>query len=348
VKKNNFGGFRQGIPTKDPILARKMFNSIRNNLNEELLDEGIYDPGILKAVFLAGGPGSGKDYIMKHTVGDLGLTEINSDKAFEFLLKKQRLALTMPDSQMHQRDMIRGRAKSIMNEKQRLSFIGRLGLIINGTADNYDKVSRIKKDLEELGYTCMMLYIHTTNEVSKFRNIKRGEDGGRTVPEPIRSEKWLSSQKNRNNFQSLFGKNFIEIDNNIDVNNANDETKKDFKRELLRIYKLIRKFVKLEKIQNPQGLNWIKKVKDMRNIKEQQLDELSRKKLSNYIKKSLINADKLTKNNKYKTKTENAITYQDVDSAKVGGVSVSGLGRGYSISVKEETQLQKIKRMIGK
>ena len=30
-----------------------------NTLNEEMLEEGVYDPGILKAVFTAGGPGSG-------------------------------------------------------------------------------------------------------------------------------------------------------------------------------------------------------------------------------------------------------------------------------------------------
>ena len=35
----------------------------------ELLHEGINDPGILKAVFLAGGPGSGKTYVAKGLFG---------------------------------------------------------------------------------------------------------------------------------------------------------------------------------------------------------------------------------------------------------------------------------------
>ena len=34
-----------------------------STLNEEMLEEGVYDPGILKAVFTAGGPGSGKSYV---------------------------------------------------------------------------------------------------------------------------------------------------------------------------------------------------------------------------------------------------------------------------------------------
>ena len=32
-------------------------------LKEEYLQEGVYDPGIFKAYFLAGGPGSGKSFV---------------------------------------------------------------------------------------------------------------------------------------------------------------------------------------------------------------------------------------------------------------------------------------------
>ena len=34
-----------------------------------LIEEGVNDPGILKAVFLAGGPGSGKGYVSKGLFG---------------------------------------------------------------------------------------------------------------------------------------------------------------------------------------------------------------------------------------------------------------------------------------
>ena len=30
---------------------------------KQLLEEGVFDKGILKAVFMAGGPGSGKSYV---------------------------------------------------------------------------------------------------------------------------------------------------------------------------------------------------------------------------------------------------------------------------------------------
>ena len=35
----------------------------------DLITEGVYDKGILKAVFMAGGPGSGKSYVAKNLFG---------------------------------------------------------------------------------------------------------------------------------------------------------------------------------------------------------------------------------------------------------------------------------------
>ena len=67
---------------------------------EAFLQEGVNDPSILKAFFMAGGPGSGKSYVaselfalpkddeMASVSYDNGLKLVNSDKAFELLLKK--------------------------------------------------------------------------------------------------------------------------------------------------------------------------------------------------------------------------------------------------------------------
>ena len=43
------------------------------------LQEGVYDPNIFKAIFLAGGPGSGKSYVVRRTTGGLGMKVVNSD-----------------------------------------------------------------------------------------------------------------------------------------------------------------------------------------------------------------------------------------------------------------------------
>ena len=58
-----------------------IMESWRRYLDEDSLDEGVYDPGIFKAIFLAGGPGSGKSYVASKTAGGHGFKFLNSDKA---------------------------------------------------------------------------------------------------------------------------------------------------------------------------------------------------------------------------------------------------------------------------
>ena len=52
-------------------------------INFKQLVEGVYDPNIFKAFFLAGGPGSGKSFVVRKTTGGLGMKVVNSDTAFE-------------------------------------------------------------------------------------------------------------------------------------------------------------------------------------------------------------------------------------------------------------------------
>ena len=62
----------------------------------DLLNEGVNDPGIFKAVFLAGGPGSGKSYVAsqlfgipeKVNISAYGLKLVNQDTELENFLKK--------------------------------------------------------------------------------------------------------------------------------------------------------------------------------------------------------------------------------------------------------------------
>ena len=60
------------------------------------LQEGLQDPNIFKAFFLAGGPGSGKSYVVRKTTGGTGLRVVNSDDAFEAMLKKAGMSLKIP------------------------------------------------------------------------------------------------------------------------------------------------------------------------------------------------------------------------------------------------------------
>jgi hypothetical protein len=227
-----------------------------NYFFEQLLTEGVHDKAIFKAVFLSGGPGSGKDYVLDNTLAGHGLTEINSDKALEFLMDKKNLDKTMPASEKEARDIVRGKAKDLTELRQRLALLGRNGLIINGTGDDPKKYAKIKKELEELGYETSMIAVNTKDEISSKRNIERGQRGGRTVPENIRKEKWDAVNNARPEMAKLFGKNYMEFDNSEDLRSASPDVVKAKKDELLQLYKGIQDFVKRPP-KNQQASSWI-------------------------------------------------------------------------------------------
>ena len=240
--------------------AEEYFKTVKEeDVNEEfeqLLNEGVHDKGIFKAVFLSGGPGSGKDYVLDNTLAGHGLTEINSDKAFEFLMDKKKLDKKMPDSEKEVRDIERGKAKNMIELRQRFALSGRNGLIINGTGDDPKKYARLKKELEELGYETYMVAVVTRDEISAQRNIERGQRGGRTVPENVRKEKWDAVNNSRPEMAKLFGQNYIEFDNSEDLRTSPPEVKEAKKKEILQIFKNIQKFIK-NPPKNPAASSWV-------------------------------------------------------------------------------------------
>ena len=185
----------------------KKFDEIRN------LNEGLYDPNIFKAFFLAGGPGSGKTFVTKGSFGGTGLRMINSDTAFEVALKKNNLSLKMPEDEAEARDIVRARAKATTGSMMDLSIKGRLGMVVDGTGRDYDKIKNQVAQLRQLGYDCYMIFVNTSLSVALERNSKRE----RSVPEYITKKSWESVQGNIGRFQNLFGMgNMVIVDNSKD------------------------------------------------------------------------------------------------------------------------------------
>ena len=165
----------------------------------ELLHEGYRDPGIFKAVFLAGGPGSGKTYIAKGLFGipdkvnvsQSGLKMVNSDKELKFLLNKYGFGTdldSLPDEVFQnltgdgpQASGLRKFAKDLTAERRRLYQDGRLGMIIDGTGDDFRKISSEKSELEKIGYQTYMIFVNTTLEVA----LERNENRDRVLPASI-------------------------------------------------------------------------------------------------------------------------------------------------------------------
>ena len=187
----------------------KQFDDIRY----QELKEGLYDPNIFKAFFLAGGPGSGKTFVTRSAFGGTGLKSINSDSAFERALKKNGLSLKMPEDEAEARDILRARAKGMTDTQLDMSLKGRLGLVIDGTGRDFDKIKNQKSILDLLGYDCYMIFVNTSLDVALERNKKRE----RSVPEYITRKSHAVVQANIGKFQNTFGMgNMIIIDNSRD------------------------------------------------------------------------------------------------------------------------------------
>ena len=241
---------------------------------KQLLTEGVFDKGILKAVFMAGGPGSGKSYVAsqifgipkKINVSASGLKTVNSDTEFEFLLKKYGFATfgtgkldidKWPDEVFDMiaggdedsKDMtVRKKAKLMTKDRKKNYMEGRLGMIIDGTGHNYAKLKKEKQELESLGYDCYMVFVNTSLDVAHKRNKERE----RRLPEDILEKSWKDVQNNMGKFQGLFGKNFVLVDNSKFLKPA-DAAKKFG----MITKKYIDRFIK-QPIRNAKGRNWVK------------------------------------------------------------------------------------------
>ena len=181
------------------------------------ITEGVYDKGIFKAFFLAGGPGSGKTFVTQNVFSGSGLKLVNSDQQFERKLIAADYSLSMPPEEVKGREIIRQSAKRLTADLMTNYLIGRLGMVIDGTARDYQLIERQVQLLRTtLGYDSYMIFVNTSLDVALERNAGRI----RRVPVDVTKQSWKTVQSNMGKFQYLFGrKNFVIVDNN----NANED-----------------------------------------------------------------------------------------------------------------------------
>ena len=208
------------------------------------LQEGLQDPNIFKAFFLAGGPGSGKSYVVRKTTGGTGLKIVNSDDAFEKLLKDAGLSLKMPPEEEEPRDVQRKRAKELTKKRQANYIEGRIGLIIDGTGKDYDKIAEHSIYLRRLGYDTHMIFVNTSLDVALERNAKRE----RSVRDSVATNSWRAVQSNIGKFSQHFRQNFIVVDNN-DADIKDPQIFND-------VFKQIKGLLK-KKVKSPIAKQWV-------------------------------------------------------------------------------------------
>jgi hypothetical protein len=222
---------------------------IEGFLLEETLYERHHEDGMGKAVLLAGGSGSGKDFILHKVLTGLPLKEINSDNAFIMLLKKNNLSLKLDTGPVRSR--LRNRAKELTKKRLGMATDNRIGIILNRTMSEYSDAAEAKRELEAVGYETFMVYVGTSNKVGRLRNMERGKKGGREVPEMERFKTWMGANNNKDKYRELFGPNFIYVDNSDNYNNLSPEAKRKKDALFTAMFRKVRSFV----YKRPAGIN---------------------------------------------------------------------------------------------
>ena len=214
---------------------------------QQYIAEGVYDPNIFKAFFLAGGPGSGKSWVSERTLSGMGLKVINSDNAFARALEKEKMSLNMATQdakEIARRDEIRAKAKTLTGVQLRMALEGRLGLILDSTARDVARIESEANTLKHLGYDVHMVFVNTSLEVA----LKRNQMRARKVPDAIVMTNHRQVQNNIGKLQRIFGtSNFIVVDNNKVAEDVNPT-----------VHKAIRRMVN-RKPTSYQAVSWIKR-----------------------------------------------------------------------------------------
>ena len=190
-------------------------DTILNYKEDDLvLDEGVNDPGIFKAIVLAGGPGSGKSYVaMKLGLGTMGLRVVNSDAFFTILMKKKGLSLKMPADEFEEREAARMAAKALTNKQLNNVIDARLGIIVDSTSGDQKKTVNIIAKLKSVGYDVKCIFIETTLETAQKRNQQRS----RTIPTNVVEFSWKGAQKVKPTLKRAVGNlHYHEIENEFD------------------------------------------------------------------------------------------------------------------------------------
>jgi shikimate kinase len=208
------------------------------------LQEGVNDPAIFKAIFVAGGAGSGKTFIADKTAfASMGFKLINSDRHFEKGLAKAQLEMTPENIYSDEGQAVRKRSKQTSGKELQLAIDGRLGLLVDGTGKDYSKIKKQVDGLNAIGYETALLFVNTDLDTA----IQRNRERRRRLPDDVVALMWKEVQNNLGKFSQLFGRHMYIIDNSESSDWSSASTS---------VYKRVREWAKQIPV-NPAAKAWI-------------------------------------------------------------------------------------------
>ncbi len=188
------------------------------------------------AILLAGAPGAGKGSVLRDL--DLsGLKTFNLDDTIAALSKTDGFTLNQKAADAEDRSKfmkaMAAATKKLKGEQIPQAIANGESFILDGTSASKNQTIKLTNELKEAGYEVMMLYVYTDLETSLKRNQERFEKSGgedrSLLPGAVLST-WKGVTQNFNDYQDLFGSNFISV-----ANTGEDETMKDIE-NILKTY----------------------------------------------------------------------------------------------------------------
>jgi len=188
------------------------------------------------AILLAGAPGAGKGSVLRDL--DLsGLKTFNLEDTIAALSKTDGFKLNQKAADAEDRSKfmkaMAAATKKLKGEQIPQAIANGESFILDGTSASKNQTIKLTNELKEAGYEVMMLYVYTDLETSLKRNQERFEKSGgedrSLLPGAVLST-WKGVTQNFNDYQDLFGSNFISV-----ANTGEDETMKDIE-NILKTY----------------------------------------------------------------------------------------------------------------
>ena len=344
----DIGKDKHGMPT---INGRKVVTF--RTIKKQEIKEGVNDPGIFKAVFLAGGPGSGKTYVTKqlfgipdrYNISMTGLKMVNSDKELKFLLNKYGFGTDldkMPDELFNQltnpkdKDYsgLRDYSKELTKQRMKQYQDGKLGMIIDGTGHDYNKLAKMKRELEQDGYDTYMVFVITDLETAQKRNQQRD----RILPPDLVKKSWTDVMSNGKAFKALFKGNISYVDNSKPLSYMQAMRKFE---TLMK--KEISKFIK-KPIKNKIAKSWIKKQQILKRKGLSEAPRVPRKKGQHRGSKS--HSDLYTDENP--KGTIKGLKFATVKDARASVSKIRNSGKSHAHKIQAAVAMEQRAKEMGK
>ena len=169
-----------------------------------------------KALILAGSPGAGKSSFIENVKDALIL---NVDDFYMRNLKDLDVSLDLKNADAEARSKA-AKAMAAANKEfrpmTREIILGKKNFILDGTAASSGPTLKLKKELEDLGYDVLMVYVFASLEKALDRNDTRFDRSGgkdRSLAPAIVLRTWNNITQNYDLYKDEFGSNFVSVVN---------------------------------------------------------------------------------------------------------------------------------------